>query len=146
MCTVYLYHIVNVYILVPRPNVLIKTSGEQGVGQSLELECNVQGLIDADTTVNITWTVGDNEVRRIENIPEYLLKDYSDFFTIPLLSRNEDNNIYQCKVITNTSPLVTTIGDFELTVICKFEKEISVLVTNDRITSYIKYNNYDTVE
>ena len=99
---------------------MIKTSDEQGVGQSLELECNIQAVIDADITVNITWTVGNNEVRRIENLPDYLLQNYSDIFTIPLLSRNEDNSVYQCKVITNTSPPVTTIGNFELTVVCKF--------------------------
>ena len=109
---------------------MIKTSGEQGVGQSLELECNIQGVINAKTTVNITWTVDNNEVRRIENIPDYLLQNYSNVFTIPLLSRNEDNSIYQCKVIINTNPAVITIGNFKLTVICKFKECFSQLASH----------------
>ena len=59
-------------------------------------------------------------MRRIENIPACLITSYSDFFTIPVLSRNDNNREYQCEVIINTSPPVIGIGNSTLNVIRKF--------------------------
>lgn len=93
------------------------------MGESLILECKVEAAIDIDTTVNITWSTGDTKVRRME-LPDYLLNNYSDFLTIPVLSRYDHNRVYQVEVITNTIPPVKALGIIELNVICKFKNRI----------------------
>ena len=104
------------FFLVPPPYVTINASDEQDVGQSLILECRIKTIKDIDSTVDIIWTTGDTEVRRVENIPACLTSNYSDFFTIPVLSRNDNNREYQCEVIINISPPVTGNGSITLNV------------------------------
>ena len=109
-----------VFILVPTPNVTIIAPDEQTVGQSITLECSIEAVKDIDSTVDIIWTTGDTEVRRVENIPACLITSYSDFFTTPVLSRNDNNREYQCEVIINTSPPVTGNDNATLSVTRKF--------------------------
>ena len=99
----------------------MKVTGVQIVGQSLVLECKIEAAIDIDSTVDIVWTTGSNtEVRRLKNIQDYTLNNYSDFFTTPLLSRNDDNRVYQCEVVTNTNPQVKASESVTLNMTCKF--------------------------
>jgi len=88
-------------------SVAISTSVEQTIGESLTLECRIEAENLINSTVDIIWTTGNTEVRRMENIPSCLISNYSDFFTISILSRSDNNREYQCKVIINTSPPVT---------------------------------------
>ena len=109
-------------ILALQAHVAIQVTGEQIVGQSIVLECKIEAAIDIDSTVDIVWTTGNNvEVRRVKNIPDHSLNNYSDFFSTPLLSRNDDNRRYQCEIITNTSPQVKATGSVTLNVMCKFK-------------------------
>ena len=97
----------------------IQVTDKQTVGQSLVLECKIEAVIDIDSTVDIVWTTGYNvEVRRLMNIPDHSLNNYSDFFTIPLLSRNDDNRRYQCEVVINTSPQIKAHESVTLNVTC----------------------------
>ena len=105
-----------IHYIVPPPSVAINASDEQTVGQSLTLECRIEAVKDIDSTVDIIWTTGNTEVRRVENIPAYLISNYSDFFTIPILSRSDNNREYQCEVIINTSPPVTGNDNITLNV------------------------------
>ena len=102
-----------------QPLVAIQVTGEQIVGQSLVLECKIEAAIDIDSTVDIVWTTGNNvEVRRLTNIPDHSLNNYSDFFSTPLLSRNDDNRRYQCEVVINTSPQIKANRSVTLNVTC----------------------------
>ena len=106
----------------------VKVTGEQTVGQSVVLECKIEAAIDTDSTIDIIWTTGnDSEVRRLKNVPGHLLYNYSDFFSTPLLSRNDENRRYQCEVITHTSPQAKENGSVTLNVTCKFKKKIIVM-------------------
>ena len=108
------------YILAHQPNVTIQVTGKQIVGQSVVLECKIEAAIDIDSTVDIVWTTGNNvEVRRVKNIPDHSLNNYSDFFSTPLL--NDDNRRYQCEVVTNTNPQVKASEIVTLNVTCKFK-------------------------
>ena len=108
------------YHVVPTPNVSIVAPDEQTVGQSITLECRIEAVKDIDSTVDIIWTTGDTEVRRVENIQACLISNYSDFFTTPVLSRNDNNREYQCEVIINISPPVIGNNSVTLSVTRKF--------------------------
>ena len=106
--------------LVPTPNVTIIAPDEQTVGQSITLECRIEAVKDIDSTVDIIWTTDGTEVRRVENIQACLISNYSDFFTTPVLSRNDNNREYQCEVIINISPPVIGNNSVTLSVTRKF--------------------------
>ena len=108
------------FISVPTPNITIIAPDEQTVGQSLTLECRIEAVKDIDSTVDIIWTTDGTEVRRVENIQACLISNYSDFFTTPVLSRNDNNREYQCEVIINISPPVTGNDSVTLSVTRKF--------------------------
>ena len=104
----------------------IQVTGEQIVGQSLLLECKIEAAVNIDGAVDIVWTTDNNvEVRRVKNIPGHTLNNYSDFFSTPLLSRN-DNRRYQCEVIINASPQIKGSGIVNLDVACKFKKKLLI--------------------
>ena len=114
---------------------------EQTAGQSLTLECRITAVKDIDSTVDIIWTTGSTEVRRVENIPACLISNYSDFFTTPVLSINDNNREYQCEVIINISPPVTEINKVTLNVTRKFNLCMFCLHTV-KTRSYIILLNY----
>ena len=108
------------FILVPAPTVTVIAPVEQLVGQSMMLECRIEAVKDIDSTVDLIWTTGDTEVRKVENIQAYLISNYSDFFTTPVLTRNDNNREYHCEVIINISPPVTGNDNVILSVTRKF--------------------------
>ena len=117
ICT-YLCAFVYFYIV---PVVVINAPDEQVLGEPLTLECKIITAIDIDDTFNIIWTNDITEVRRVENIPANLISNYSDFYTIPALSRSDDNRRYQCEVIINTNPPVSAaVASIALQVRSKF--------------------------
>ena len=85
---------------------VINAPDEQILGEPLTLECKIKTAVDIDDTFNVIWT-NIIEVRRVENISANLIRNYSDFYTIPALSRSDDNRRYQCEVIINTNPPVS---------------------------------------
>ena len=94
------------------PIVVIKAPDEQVAGQPLKLKCQINAVTDIDSTVDIIWTSGNTEVRKVENTPGYLISNYSDGFTaISSLSRHDNNREYKCEVIINTSPPVKAASD-----------------------------------
>ena len=83
----------------------------------MSLECKIKTAVDIDDTFNIIWTNSITEVRRVENISANLISNYSDLYTIPALSRSDDNRRHQCEVIINTNPPVSAaIGSTTLQV------------------------------
>ena len=113
--------VLHILLLVPPPFVIINAPDEQDVGQPLTLECKIEAVKDIDGTADIIWTTGNTVVRRVENISACLLSNYSDFFTTPVLSRNDNNREYQCEVIINVSPTIRGNDSIRLTVTRKFE-------------------------
>ena len=86
---------------------VINASDEQVLGEPLTLECKFKTAVDIDNTFSIIWNNSISEVRRVENISANLMSNYSDFYTIPALSRSDNSRKYSCEVIINTNPPVS---------------------------------------
>ena len=107
--------------IVPSPsNIKVTAPNTQIVGQSLTLECSVTTVRGITSRVDIVWSrnsmqslmlKGANESLSSENSVKYLTS-----YTIPLLSTTDDDRVYQCEVVINTSPPVMVTGNVTLDV------------------------------
>ena len=72
--------------------------------------------MDIDYTFDIVWTIRFfSEVRRVNDISGSLLSDYSDSYTIPVLSNSDRFITYRCEVVVNfNQPSTVGYGDFTL--------------------------------
>ena len=90
-------------------NVTVVTLNEQIVGQPLMLECEMSTPRGIDSRVDIVWTRDGVEVEHINDVssnfssPEVFV--YTNIYTIPLLGTYDDDVVYECEVIINSSPL-----------------------------------------
>ena len=79
--------------------------------QSLTLQCIATIVRGITSTVDIIWTIGDTQIRRINNVTVSgsvnSTSVYSDSFTIPSFDISDIGSVYQCEVLIN-SPLPTT--------------------------------------
>ena len=81
------------------------------IDQPLTLQCITTIVRGITSTVDIIWTTGDTQVRRINNVTVSgsvnSTSVYSDSFTIPSFDISDIGSVYQCEVLIN-SPLPTT--------------------------------------
>ena len=127
MCTI-------IYILVSNStNVVVLTINQQTVGQPLMLECAMSTPRGITSRVDVVWSRDGVEVEHINDIssnfssPEVVV--YTNIYTIPLLGTYDDEIVYECEVIINSSPKLEVTGNVILDV-------IGMCVSNH-------YNNYD---
>ena len=80
------------------------------------MECMIGPAMDIDYTFDIVWTIRfDSEVRRVNDISGSSLSDYSDSYTIPVLSDSDRFITYRCEVVINfNQPSTIGYGDFTL--------------------------------
>ena len=80
------------------------------VGQPLMLECVMSTPTGISSTVDVAWRRDGVELEYIENIssnfssPEVVV--YTNIYTIPLLGTYDDDIVYECEVIINSSPIL----------------------------------------
>ena len=115
MCTI-------IYILVSNStNVVVLTLNQQMVGQPLMLECAMSTPRGISSRVDIVWSRDGVEVEHINDIssnfssPEVVV--YTNIYTIPLLGTYDDDIVYECEVIINSSPKLEVTGNVILDVI-----------------------------
>ena len=127
MCTI-------IYILVSNStNVVVLTLNQQTVGQPLMLECAMSTPRGITSRVDVVWSRDGVEVEHINDIssnfssPEVVV--YTNIYTIPLLGTYDDEIVYECEVIINSSPKLEVTGNVILDV-------IGMCVSNH-------YKNYD---
>ena len=90
---------------VPTPSVnLVNHNTTMTVGQALVLECLVTTVRGVNSPVTIVWNKSDSvEVRRKDNVGTFQINynsaEYKDFFTIPLLTTDDNDVSYECIVI-----------------------------------------------
>lgn len=87
------------------------------IDQSLPLECTVTSVTDIASRVDIVWTTGNKQVRRVNNVAASdinTLTAYKDTFVTPPLDISDIGSIYQCKVIINSSPPTVATDDFTI--------------------------------
>ena len=113
-----------VYISVSNStNVMVETLNEEIVGQPLMLECAMSTPRGITSTVDVAWSRDGVDLEYIENIssnfssPEVVV--YTNIYTIPLLGTYDDDIVYECEVIINSSPPLKISKDVTLDVFGK---------------------------
>ena len=87
---------------------MVTTLSEQIVGQSLMLECAMSTPRGISSAVDVVWSRDGVEIEHINDIsstfssPEVVV--YTNIYTIPLLGTYDDDIVYECEVIINSSP------------------------------------------
>ena len=106
----------------------------QIVGQPLLLECAMTHPRGVSSRVDIVWSRDGLEVEHINDVssnfssPEVVV--YTNIYTIPLLGTYDDDVVYQCEVIINSSPLHKLTEDIILGVVgmCLVIYKITILI------------------
>jgi len=92
----------------------------QIVGQSLTLECSVTTVRGITSRVNFIWSSGGTVLKEEEtNIQDFTtlnLNIYSSTYIISQLSTNDDDQMYQCKVVIDASPSIVEYSNVTLDV------------------------------
>ena len=99
------------------------------IGDQLTLDCTVTAVRGISSSVNIIWTTGNIELRRVNNITADIVNNsaiYSDSFEISSLSALDNGREYQCTVMINaTQPInssdqITVVLNGECTNVCMY--------------------------
>ena len=80
------------------------------------LQCNAIIEEDIVSTVDIIWTTGDTQVRRVNNVTASSnitsTSVYNDSFIIPSMTISDIGSVYQCEVLINSIIPITANVDF----------------------------------
>ena len=86
------------------------------INQPLILQCTATIVRSITSTVDIIWTTGDTQVRRVNNVTasSYINSTsvYYDSFIIPSLNISDIGSVYQCEVLINSIVPTTANVDF----------------------------------
>ena len=84
--------------------------------QPLILQCNASIEGGIRSTVDIIWTTGDTQVRRVNNVTASSninsTSVYNDSLIIPSLNISDIGYVYQCEVLINSIIPTTAKTDF----------------------------------
>ena len=76
------------------------------IGEPFTLQCNATIVRGITGTVDIIWTTGDTQVRKVNNVTASSninsTSVYNDLFIIPSLNISDIGNVYQCEVLINS--------------------------------------------
>jgi len=76
------------------------------INQPLILQCNATIVSNINGTVDIIWTTGNTQVRRVSNITVSnninSSSVYNDSLIIPSLHISDIGSVYQCEVLINS--------------------------------------------
>ena len=90
------------------------------INQPLILQCTATIVRGINSTVDIIWTTGDRQVRRVNNVTanSYINSTfvYYDSFIIPSLNISDIGSVYQCEVLINSIVPTTANADFIITI------------------------------
>ena len=103
----------------PSASVLVEITAPDSpvIDQPLTLQCTVTTVMDIDSRVDIVWSTGNTQVRRVNNVAAsdiITLTAYEDTFVTPPLDISDIGSVYHCKVIINSSPLTMEQDDFTI--------------------------------
>ena len=99
-------YIVNLFDLVPVPNVSMTVLNTQIVGQSVTLQCKVTTVRSITSRVDIVWSSDGIELERMNNVSSTTINSslvYTDYYTISQLSTADDDRMIQCEVVINAN-------------------------------------------
>ena len=86
------------------------------INQPLTLQCTATIVRGITSRVDIIWTTGDTQVRRVNNVTASSninsTSVYYDSFIIPLLNITDIGNVYQCEVLINSVASTTANANY----------------------------------
>ena len=119
---------VTFLVTVPPPTVSVTALSNQIVGQSLMLECSVtiaRGI--NNRSVDIMWSVSNGTViKTINRTTTSTSLVYMDIYTIPVLSEDDDEEVFVCEGVINASPLVMSEDNITLHVTSEYRTAYSI--------------------
>ena len=84
--------------------------------QPLILQCTATIVRGITSTVDIIWTTGNTQVRRVNDVTASSNINsssiYNDSFIIPSLNLSDIGSVYECEVLINSLVPTTAITDF----------------------------------
>ena len=88
------------------------------INQPLILQCTATIVRGITSTVDIIWTTGDTQVRRVNDVTASSninsTSVYYDSFIIPSLNISDIGSVYQCEVLVNSIVPTTANADFTI--------------------------------
>ena len=93
------------------------TLGNVTIGDPLTLDCTVTAVRGISSSVDIIWTTGVVELRRVEDVMASIDNDsaiYTDSFEISSLSAIDNGREYRCTVVINATQPVYSSDQFTL--------------------------------
>ena len=100
----------------PTVSVEIMAASIPSIDQPLALQCVVTTVEYITSTVDIIWTTGNIQVRRVDNVKASSNINsssiYNDSFIIPSLNVSDIGSVYECKVLINSVLPTAAIADF----------------------------------
>ena len=113
---------------------MVTTLNEQIVGQPLMLECAMSAPRGISSRVDVVWSRDGLEVEHIADISSNFSSSevvvYTNIYTIPLLDTYDDDIVYECEVIINSSPLFKIKDNVTLHVYSMNNHAYKTFVTN----------------
>ena len=99
------------FTLVPTPIVMVTAPNTQIVGQSLELNCDVNITRGITSEVDIVWGTETIKLNRTDDVNLILIEGtvftYTSTYTIEQLSTSDKDRVYYCELVINSvSPVV----------------------------------------
>ena len=105
-----------IIFLDPIVSVEIMAASILSIGQPLVLQCNATTVRGITSTVDIIWTTGNTQVRRVNNVTASSNINsssiYNDSFIIPSLNLSDIGSVYECEVLINSVLPITAKTDF----------------------------------
>ena len=100
----------------PIISVKIRPDGIPAIYQPLILQCTATIMGGINSTVDIVWTTGNTQIRRVINVTTGSNINsstiYNDSFITPSLNLSDIGNVYECEVFINSILPTTAKTDF----------------------------------
>ena len=116
---------INLLYTVPTPDVNVTLSGDQTLGQSSTVLCEVTTVRGVNSTVDIRLSSSNDTVVDMNDaIPDMSMDSsrvYRLRYLIPSLSIDLDGEVYTCEVVINSEPLVRNTNSITLNVTGKIQ-------------------------
>ena len=98
------------YTIVPTPTVNVTIQTNQTAGEPLTLYCMVTTVRGITSSVDIMWLV-DDSLLEIADVTSDDMQLYMTSYIIDQLSVTDNERVYQCKVLINSSDALVMASD-----------------------------------
>ena len=100
------------YTIVPTPTVNVAIQTNQTAGESLTLYCTITTVRGITSRVDIIWLVDDSLLEIADaNITSDDMLLYTTSYIIDQLNVTDNERVYQCKVLINSSDALVMASD-----------------------------------